>query len=234
MTSNQRIDSYSVNLPNLWRRLPLDPNDQQAAKAALVEELSHHDDWNKTMERRIDLSLAQLNAQLAKIKTVMAAAFCDIWPLDVEDPSDPSQPNAEVVMATCTLGTLTKEDLGTEFPLTAGMLLGGVSMRSPKGVRPRPEDGIDLEPPVIVELKVGRAVRVRRHYEMNVNLGQRLGAFSESYLIPHDETGERICVLGFSTTNEDLATEFAPLFEKVAGTLRFFRPSDDTLETLSR
>lgn len=226
------IDSYALTLPSQWSEVPLEADERSTFIADAKAELAKADGWTKTHERRFDLSLTQYDHALQAMNASFAATYVDVWPADevtaelgADDSGEPL-----LVTASCAMGTISRKGVGEDLPLTAPTLLMAVANeRSKVPVDPRVLGATDLEPPAIVELDAGRAVRVRRHQFVRTSLGKADGVFTETYLVPHSEDGDHACILSFGTTSVKLTTDFAALFARIAETLRFFTPDQSTV-----
>ncbi len=231
-SSSPVVDSYALTLPSQWSEIPLEADERRQFVTDAKARLATVDGWTKTNERRFDLSLAHYDQALRSMSATFAAAYVDVWPAEEVSAELAEDDSGEplVVTANCALGTISRSGAGKDLPLTAPTLLLAVSNeRSKVPVDARVLGATDLEPPKIVELSAGRAVRVRRHQFVRTGLGKANGVFTETYLIPHSEAGDHACVMSFGTTSVKLTTDFAALFSRIAETLRFFHPDEPTL-----
>lgn len=229
------IDSYGLVLPDPWRPVPLDRAGQRSMLDSAVETFATVDGWSATHRRRLEVSMAHYNAAMAAMRASYAAAYLDLWPAE-ENGDEPL-----LVTANCAIGSLSARDLGVDMALTAPTLLIAASNEHvlAEQTNHRVVGTTNLAPPDIVDLPAGQAVRIRRHQFVRTDLGSARGVFSETYLVPHDTTaspigGDRCCVLGFSTSNDELANDFSPLFSRIAETLRLLRAGDPTIEDRDR
>lgn len=226
------IDSYALTLPSQWAEVPLQPAERKTFVAEAKAQLAEAEGWSKTHERRFDLSLAHYDQALDAMNASFAATYVDVWPADEVTADLAADDSGEplLVTASCAMGTISRKGVGEDLPLTAPTLLMAVANeRSKAPVDSRVLGAADLEPPAIVELEAGRAVRVRRHQFVRTSLGKADGVFTETYLVPHSEDGDHACILSFGTTSVKLTTDFAALFARVAETLKFFRPDQPTV-----
>ncbi len=230
-STHDMVDTYAITLPSQWSEVPLDGNERHLHVRALKRSLAKTAGWSKTQERRLDLSLAHFDNSLAAINASFAGAYVDLWSADdvTSDLAERDSGEPLLVTANCAIGTMSRKGVGHDLPLNAPtLLIAASSERASAAIDPRVVGTTNLEPPKLVELGPGKAVRLRRHQFVRTSLGKADGVYTETYLVPHSEAGDHACILSFGTTSVKLTTDFAALFEKVASTLQFFRPDDPT------
>ncbi len=220
------VDSYGLVLPDPWVGVPIDPDGQRASADDARRQLRQTEGWTKTHDRRLDVAMAHYNDALAQIDASFAATYLDLWPAQRADD------DAAFVSASCAVGTFAGADVDSDVPLTAASLLVAASSpRSFEAVDRRVLGTTNLEPPVTIDLPAGTAVRIRRHQFVRTDIATSTGVYTETFLVPHGDDEQRVCVLAFATMSDHLATDFSRLFVKIAETLRLFGEGDETLTT---
>jgi hypothetical protein len=131
------------------------------------------------------------------------------------------QPDAGLLSATCTISAMSRAALGSDLPLTENTIAAAMS-RPPDAAA----DGVeivDLDPPAIVTLPAGSAVKlVRLHtFPPDSKTRQRLAVFVQHVLVPYDN-GERAAVLTFSSPTPAYARPLGELFDTMTETFRLF------------
>lgn len=134
---------------------------------------------------------------------------------------------AELLLATCVVGTYTKEELGAKVPLS----LGNLAMAF--GRKPRSDKDFDritnLEPPTLHKgVPLGASVRLRRMYKL-----RRPGAlpdrfYGETFLVPIGDDGQRCVICHLVTPNIKVSSLFSELFVQIANTLTAWSPDETT------
>ncbi len=216
-------DSIGIGLPREWVTFPLDDAGFLRMVDGLRDEWRLHDNWDRTVERRCELLLARVRADLRASGARAAGMFVEI-PESDDDP---------VLLAGFTFGIHTRRDLDTTLPLTLGNL--ATAMAAPQrrgGPRTPLPDGTtstDLEAPAVHALPCGHAVRLRRLCEVRRDATEQTGKYyAESYVVPIGDDQNACGVLQFVTTNVDLSAPFSDLFVAIAETLNLWTPDDET------
>jgi len=228
-------DSIGIAIPNEWTQLPVERAEFDRfcseARSRWVEA-----EWDRTTQRQADLLLNRMRREIIRHGIQFVAMFVGeptdddraaMAPVDGEDPDA-----KDVLMGTVTVGTYTKEMLGAKGDLKLGNLIMAFGSRhrrqQPDVSALRYKSITNLEPPMLHDLAIGRSVRLRRLYELLTEgfLPQRF--YGETYLTPLDEAGSRCTITNFTTPNLGLAPVFSELFEKIAGTITFWTPDQDT------
>lgn len=138
---------------------------------------------------------------------------------------------AGLLSASCTIGALTRSRLGSDLPLTVNTIAAAMGRIAPS--QDPGTDGaaevVDLDPPTIVDLPAGRAVRlVRLHtWAPDPVTRQRPALFAQHLVIPYDD-GERAAVVTFASPTQTYARPLAALFDAMAQTFRMFAGDDPT------
>jgi hypothetical protein len=211
------VDTFGLALPAEWLRLPLGGDEFEPFVRLQRRRLADHGELSPTARRRFELVLRQLRNTCLRESITLAALFA----VPVDDES------ADLLAATCTLGTVSQAGLGTDLPLTVNTLGAALSRFGPAT-----GDGVevaDLEPPAQVRLPAGPAVKLVRLHTLQPDptTRARLRLFAEHYLVPFDN-GRRAAALTFATPNVELARPLATLFDEIATSLRMFAGDDPT------
>jgi hypothetical protein len=233
--ATEQPDSIGIAIPRQWNELPVERAQFDRfcteAKARWVEA-----EWDRTTQRRAELLLNRIRGDLLRHGVQFVAVYLG-EPTDddraaavpVEGEDEAAQ---DVLMASCTVGTYTKEVLGARADLTLGNLVMAFGRKhkqqQPQVSALRFKSITNLEPPILHDLPIGRSVRLRRLYELLSEgfLPQRF--YGETYLTPLAGEGGRCTITHFTTPNLGLAPVFSELFEKIAATLTFWTPDDET------
>lgn len=231
-------DSLGIAVPREWVQLPVErtPFDQFCTemRATWADELG----WDRTTQRQAELLLGRIRRDVVRAGIQFVAMYvasneeaADPGPAELEGAAPRQDPLAdEVLMATCTVGTYSRESLRAKLPLTLGNLAMAFGRRADE-----PDTGerqyksiVNLDPPAIHQLPIGTSIRLRRLYELHEPglLPQRF--YAETYLTPADPAGETCTIAQFTTINLPLAPIFSELFESIAGTITHFRDADPT------
>lgn len=237
MTDTVRPDSLGIGVPAEWIELPIEREAFDRFTSALRRRWVDNG-WDRTTQRQAEVLLGRIRRDLLRNGVQFIALY-------VDDPSDelaeaavpmpgeePSEEEREIVMATCTLGTYSKEMLGATANLTVGNLMLSLSRSATKDATdadsPTYKRIVDLQPPRIHRMPLGRSVRLRRLYELLTPgmLPQRF--YGESFLTPIGGDGAECVITHFTTLNLGLSGLFSELFEKIAGTITTWTPDEDT------
>ncbi len=227
MSAMQRVDSFGIVFPERWTAIPTEQREFDEFCVRAREKWRGAPDWDRAFERRADTLLARVRHELTKTGCVLASLYID----EVLDDSG-SAPLADpevVLIAACTLGVYTKEELRTKLSLSVPVLFGAFAKRRP-GVEAGTRVGrvTNVVRPDVPELPAGRCVRLRRLYEPRKLGSSTERFFAESFIWPIGEDGESCCVLQFSTTNIEHSRQFSELFGAIANTFRMFEPDQPT------
>jgi hypothetical protein len=224
MVAAHQYDSIGIGLPTAWTTFPV----EQGAFDALCADLRRgwRDDpaWDRTTERRAELLLARVRAELRSAGIRAAGMYVE----SVTDGGDPGPDGTddELLMATFTFGTHTRADLGTDLPLTLRNL--AMAFTAP----PRRTDEYrritNLELPTLHELRPGVAVRLRRLYELRRPAAVADRFYGESFVFPLGDDEQVCAILSFTTTNLDVAPAFSSLFASIADTVTLWTPDEET------
>lgn len=217
------VDTFGIALPPEWARFPLEDGDFEAFVRLQRQRLANEAELSRTAQRQFELIMRQLRNDCGrasvKLVAVMLATIDEPDGVVHSDALD--SPNAGLLSATCTISAMSRASLGSELPLTENTIAAAMSRqptRSDDGV-----DIVDLEPPVIVTLAAGRAVKlVRLHtFPPDSHTRQRLAVFAQHLLVPYDN-GERAAVLSFSSPTPAYAKPLSALFDAMSETFRLF------------
>lgn len=240
MTDTVRPDSLGIAVPSEWVEVPVDRRQFDEFASALRTGWVDHG-WDRTTQRRAELLLARIRRDILRAGIQFIAVYID-EPTDEDRAAasplpgeEPSAEEREIVMSTVTVGTYTKDQLGAKANLTVGNLLVSMSRKSERDPShrdapdaPRYKRIVDLQPPVVHRMPIGRSVRLRRLYELLTPgvLPQRF--YGESYLAPIGDTGDECVIAHFTTINLGLTSVFSELFETIAGTITTWTPDEPT------
>jgi hypothetical protein len=214
------FDSIGVSLPREWVNMPVELHAFETMCGELRLRWREAPDWNRTDERQAELLLGRVRSELVHRNVRFAAMFADHGSADGGD-------DGEALMAVVTFATYTRDELGTTLDLTFQSLLAALA------VKPRKNDELrritNLEPPCRHELRLGRAVRLRRLYELSRSVpGRPTRFYGESFVVPVGDDATTCGVLQFVTTNVRHARPFSDLFVAIANTVTLFAPDDET------
>ncbi|HWM21687.1 MAG TPA: hypothetical protein VNO51_18485 [Ilumatobacteraceae bacterium] len=222
-------DSIGIGLPREWATLPI----EQRAFETMCDDLRRRwrddPDWDRPTERRAELLLARVRAEMRKVGIKAAAMYVESLgnPAEANAKSDvDTEAEAEVLMATVTFGIYTRADLETKLPLTLANLAAAFS--APPRRTHEYKRITNLELPALYELRPGKSIRLRRLYELEKpgRLPDRF--YGESFVLPLGDDNEACGILNFVTTNIDLASNFTLLFASIADTVTLWTPDDET------
>jgi len=212
------VDSIRLDLPAEWRSLPVDVAElrERLASEVLADELSR---LSVVERRRAELFLQRIVADLESSNVGLFALLFEEIEVD---------PDAETIplVATCAVSVLDRAALGTNAPLSAEVVLAAMSLDAPDA--DSRTTATNLEPPAIVELAVGPAVRVVRLLEQQISARDQMRVFTETFFVPVADAFDRLVVAQFSTPDVDDSREFSDLFGALAQTIRFYREGEPT------
>ncbi|MCC5949476.1 MAG: hypothetical protein JJT89_13585 [Nitriliruptoraceae bacterium] len=222
------VEAIGLGLPREWQEFPLEPEAFEARLQAQASDLREQG-ASVVQVRRHELLMRQLRELLdvgdvRYLATLTAVVELDGQDLTADGPDDGPDADEPVglLAAATAVAVRDRHSLGAPGPLTVDLLLHGL------GGQPREDRPVDLDPPAIVELPAGRAVRLaRRHRTRHGGDPTPFESIAQSFLLPFDR-GERLCTLQFVTPNVEQGGSFSRLFDGAARTLRLFRPGDPT------
>jgi len=226
------VDTFGLTLPPEWAQIPLG----RGVDRFVDRTRAHLSDQgvSRTDQRRVEQLLRRLAAECHGEHVTLAALMAqplgaagdsidraravagDVGPEDVTG----------LLAATCTVSVMTQDTLATELPLTLATMAAAVARPAgAEGAARRGIDVADLEPPALVALPAGPAVRLMRQHTHHDVAGHRLKVFVHQSLVPYDD-GRRAAVVSFATPHTDLARPLTDLFDAIAVTLRLY--ADET------
>lgn len=240
------VDTFRIDLPPSWQTLPTDAGELRK----LLVEQHESTQWKalpRVEQRRTELLIERLIADLHSSRTVFASMFSEI--VGTSDTPDTESPGAgtenastddaasedavagpesatETLLASCTMSVIERSALGSDVPLTADVVLAAMSLE--RNDSESTEQATNLEPPTIVDLSAGRAVRMVRLVEQQLSLKEKVSFFTETYFVPVPEEWETLLVTQFATPNIGDAPVFSELFAAVANTIRFYLEGEPT------
>jgi hypothetical protein len=215
------IDAVGISLPEYWVALPTSRADFDRTVGGFRRRW-RDDGLSRIDQRRCELMLQRVRRQLVDGGVQFAgAAFEQGLRPGVED----TPQNTEALVAVCTFSVLSNLDLQTDVRLSIPVLYSAFAKRGPDNELAKITD---LEPAEVCALPAGRAVRLRRLYQLTEPQRRLERWYAETYVLPVGAQGDAAGVLQFCTTNVGLAGEFSGLFASYAETLTFFGPDDPT------
>jgi len=219
MVSAMPVETVRLDLPASWQQMPTDPDELRA----LVHAQRDTEVWRQlapTDRRRIELYVERFIADLREARTLLAALYTEPAPAGEGD----------AFVASCTMSTLDRRQLGIAVPLTAEVVLAAMSLQRPDepAVTASTTTTTNVEPPSIVELRVGPAVRLLRLVEQPLTAQERLQHFAETFFVPISPAWDAVVVAQFATPNVGDARAFSELFGEIANTIRFYREDEPT------
>lgn len=211
------VDTFGIALPPEWVRFPLGDGDFEEFARVQRARLTKEAHLSRTAQRQFELVMRQLRNDCSRANITMVAVM--LATIDDGDRTDVA--DAGLLSATCTISTMTRASLGSDLPLTENTIAAAMK-RQPTAN----DDGIeivDLDPPVIVTLPAGKAVKlVRLHtFPPDHHTRRRLAVFAQHILVPYDN-GERAAVLSFSSPTPAYAKPLSALFDAMTETFRLF------------
>jgi hypothetical protein len=220
------IDTYRIDLPGMWQEVPVNQN----GYAEWIETLGKQEVWRslpRIDQRRVEVFLARLGVDLEQTNTSYAAAFVQsVGPDDViDEDGSPVQADEtsdevpeQVLVATLTVSTIDRSSFGTSVPLSADVVLAAMSLQTPS------PDTVHLEPPAVVELPAGEAVRIVRLLDQRTAGADKV--FAETFFIPVPPACDRLLVVQFATPNVGDARLFSELFGAIVSTVTMYDESE--------
>jgi hypothetical protein len=217
------VDSFGIALPPEWARFPLESGEFEAFVRLQRQRLANEAQLSRTAQRKFELIMRQLRNDCGRASVKMVAVMLATIdePEVVEGVDDLDQPDAGLLSATCTISAMSRASLGSDLPLTENTI--AAAMRRPPAADDDGVEIVDLDPPIIVTLPVGNAVKlVRLHtFPPDSQTWQRLAVFVQHLLVPYDN-GERAAVLTFSSPTPAYAKPLSVLFDTMSETFRLF------------
>lgn len=212
-------DSVALELPEEWEDIPLTRAQFRSYINERLELIEETGLFDRSDLRQFEL-LAALAFQAAQTSRVMMASNF----LAVEEASEDDGDDT-LLMASVTVSGLRRDEIGTDVPLRAELMVEAFSRGTPSD--DRAARYTHIEPPATCEVAGLKAAKLLRLMSVENEPGQEFRQFTQTYLISVAE-GDAVIVLQFSTANFEFAREFSELFERIAQTLRVFYPDDPT------
>jgi hypothetical protein len=221
------IDSYRIDLPANWKSVPVTEEGLKQALAPRAEKWEALDAPNR---RRVEVFSRRLHRDLSSTNTSFLAIFAEVVPDEVSNStgaapvgSTPKNAGLSVLLAGCSISLLTRTELGSPLELTPSVLLR--SMSATDG--PEQELITNLDPPSLVTLPAGEAVRlVRLMRQQSIHGIDQV--FVQSYLLPVAPDWETVSVLQFVSPCVEDASLFSELFKGLAESFVVYRQGDPT------
>jgi len=215
---DDRIDTFGIALPPEWVRFPVDGDFEDFVRGQR-RRLADEAQLSKTAQRQFELIMRQLRNDCRRSNVTLAAAMFAV----IDEPAefdDGETVEAGLLAASCTISSLSRAALGSELPLTVNTIAAAMTRD------PAADDGVEivnLDPPAIVDLAAGRAVKlVRLHtHPPSPTTLERLAVFVQHVMVPYDD-GERAAVVSFASPTPAYARPLSSLFDAMVGTFRMF------------
>lgn len=215
--ANHQVDTFGLGLPPGWFTVPLDePFERFVAshEQRLADELDAP--IEAAQQRRIDLLLDRLRADIGRPDVTIAAAHIDAF-----EGRSSGQRIRSLITASVAVGSLSRERLGSAVGLTPSVLVTAIDRLHAE------QAGVSvLAPAAMGRLPAGEAVSAvtLHHHDLD---DESLGAIVQQFLLPYDR-GERVAIVQFTTTTPEYLDGLAPLFIEMAKSFRLFAPGDPT------
>jgi len=218
--------TFSIALPPEWARFPLEGGDFESFVQLQRRRLAEESQLTRTAQRQFELIMRQLRNDCGRANVKMVAVM--LATIDEPGAARRAHSNrafdsstAGLLSATCTISSMSRASLGCDLPLTENTIAAAMSRQPATS-----DDGVeivDLDPPAIITLPVGKAVKlVRLHtFLPDAQTRQRLAVFAQHMLVPYDN-GERAAVLSFSSPTPAYAKPLSTLFDAMSETFRLF------------
>lgn len=225
------VDTIRIDLPPTWQEVPVpsagpDQLVQQAKAAERWESLSVPD------QRRIELYLRKFALDLSNVGVVFAAVYTVLLGEDEADVSegggDQDLAPRHATVASAVISVLTSTMIGTDLPLTAPVLQAALSLQRDESTNPSVVRKRLLEPPASVNFECGPGVRLRQFIDGAVGR-EEFHLYGESFFLVMPDSTEALVMVEFATPHVAEHAAFAEYFEALCGTVRFYKPGDDTL-----
>ena len=212
------VDSFGIVLPVDWMQVPLESAEFEQFVRGQRRRLAADGELSATASRQFELLMRQMRNDALREKVTLAATMIVVLADSVDDAGEPVE--SGLLTAVCTISTIDRHDLGSELPLTVNTIAAAMGRTPPVG-----DDGVEisnLEPPEIIELTEGRAVKlVRLHRYPTATIGETLPVFAQHVLVPFDD-GQRAAVVTFSSVTPRYAKPLSRLFDRMTETFRMF------------
>jgi hypothetical protein len=227
--STPAVDSVRIDLPASWQRMPT----QEAELRELVQAQRDDEVWKAltpTERRGIEIYVERFIADMRESDARLAALYTERVGADPATSAErgaASPPDDGVLVASCLISILDRHRLGVAVPLTADVVLAAMTLdRSESG---RSASGAtNVEPPSIVGLRAGQAVRVVRLVEQPLGFPETFKYLTDTYFLPVAPDWHTLLVAQFATPIVDVARTFSELFAGIADTIRFYREGETT------
>jgi hypothetical protein len=213
------VDTFRIDLPTSWTEVPADPDEYRRTVMGAIDE----SEWNAlpTIERRrLELFLERSISDLRASEARFAASF-----IEFIEPSADGE--GGVLVAGVVASVLTQEMVGSPVPLTAEVVVTAMSRTDPEPDRWTRSRSTNLEPPSVVDLPGGRAVRIPRLVERG-DAATKSEFFSESFFFTTPDEFRQLIVVQFATPNVENAREFSELFGVIASFVRVYHEGEPT------
>lgn len=229
------IDTYRIDLPPGWLEMSTDPAEIRQAYRD-VRDPAAWEALSTTERRRAEMYVERFIADLQQGNISMAALYREIVADgDIVEPTDrPEGPELErgaegdgLLIASCVVSLLSMEGGPLPEAPDADTLLAALSLDRPLSDEDRARLGTALEPPRLVEVAAGTAVRTSRLLEPDFP-GIEAKVFAATYYLPVPDASSLVMVTQFTTPNRADAPVFAELFDAIIQTLRFYAADQPT------
>lgn len=220
MSASSPVDTYRVDLPTVWREVPTDAGELRKMVQSSVGDGSFGD-LSTVERRRVELFFERLIRDIADSGASFVAVYADAAEADDGERED------ALTLASLTVSTLTRQQLGTTVPLTASIIVAAMSDDPAGDDRSSGASSVTLEPASVVSLPVGDVARLVRLLEIG-RAPNTTKIFIETFFVPVADAYDHLLVLQFATPNVEDARAFSELFGAIAGTTRFYREGEPT------
>lgn len=220
------VDSYRIDLPATWRRVPTNADELKRTIREKMDPL----EWaglSVVQRRNIELFSERVAADLRRTDAKLAAVFAEIVSAD-EGAADGTDPQG-ALLAALLVSSMTRQAIGSKLPLTANIIQAAMS----KGISDEADVVLAatrvtrLAPPSVVRLSSGDACRIIRLHE-NGHGSSKMATFTETYFIPVPDDYESLLVLLFATPNVKESATFSQLFAEIADHVKMYREGEST------
>jgi hypothetical protein len=218
------IDTYRIDLPDSWRQVPLESLQLKAFLAANPEQLAK---LEASTRRRLEWFVDRMASDLQSTNTNFLALFAEVVEITPDDNEAAVDSKYDAMIASCSIATLTREEMGSPLQLLPEAVLEAMSVTDNES-----DAFANLEPPEIVVLPAGRAVRLTRLIGNHAIEGSNQ-VFAESFLLCIGPDFETIVALQFATINLEEASVFSELFFTLANTFKIYREGDPTVKEVN-
>ena len=215
--NNVLPDSIGLRLPEMWSEYPLDEREFRAQLSNLVAEATEAPDISRAQVRQFEMFLVGVRDLALGANVILSSGFVD---------SEAADSSGQPIAGTVFVSMLTREDLGTDIPLTTDLVIASLARRAKESESQFQVD--EIEPPKKVEtagLPAVKTVRLLR----SKSAQQTLKVFVQSIFVPV-ANGEGVVAMQFGTPNVELASDFSDLFDAIADTLRVLTSDEPTFD----